>query len=69
MCGISVVVALKKNSYYSNSESGETLEKALDKSLDQIVHRGPDSRGQWISKDRSIGNANNLDPRSDMQLY
>lgn len=31
------------------------LASDLDKSLDLIAHRGPDSRGQWISKDKRIG--------------
>lgn len=31
------------------------IAKELDQSLDQIAHRGPDSRGQWISEDKRIG--------------
>lgn len=27
----------------------------LNASLDQIRHRGPDSRGQWISDDNRVG--------------
>lgn len=31
------------------------LAKELDDSLDIIAHRGPDSRGQWISDDKRVG--------------
>jgi len=31
------------------------LARELDESLDMIVHRGPDSRGQWISDDKRVG--------------
>lgn len=31
------------------------LEKELDASLELIKHRGPDSRGHWISPDNRVG--------------
>lgn len=31
------------------------IAKELDDSLDLIAHRGPDSRGQWISPDKRVG--------------
>ena len=31
------------------------IAKELDESLEMISHRGPDSRGQWISDDKRIG--------------
>lgn len=31
------------------------LAKELDESLNMIAHRGPDSRGQWISDDKRVG--------------
>jgi len=31
------------------------LAQKLDASLDMIKHRGPDSRGQWISDDKRVG--------------
>jgi len=33
----------------------DAIARELDASLSQINHRGPDSRGQWISKDNRIG--------------
>ena len=33
----------------------EKLSKSLEDSLDKIKHRGPDSRGQWISPDNRVG--------------
>ena len=32
----------------------------LDKSLDLIKHRGPDSRGHWLSKDNRVGTLVNI---------
>lgn len=31
------------------------LSKEIDDSLNVIDHRGPDSRGQWISDDKRVG--------------
>jgi len=31
------------------------LAKELDESLEMLLHRGPDSRGQWISDDKRVG--------------
>lgn len=70
MCGISCIVALEGqprelkttsflNGIASASVNGgdETarLAKELDDSLELIKHRGPDSRGQWISPDKRVG--------------
>jgi asparagine synthetase B (glutamine-hydrolysing) len=31
------------------------LLRDLDQSLDKIKHRGPDSRGHWLSADNRVG--------------
>lgn len=70
MCGISCIVALQ-NSHHQSKHSGSAeaiegielngdpqhnkLAKELDESLEMIKHRGPDSRGQWISEDKRVG--------------
>lgn len=36
-------------------EEAAKLAIELDQSLDIIAHRGPDSRGQWISDDKRVG--------------
>lgn len=33
----------------------DSIAHELDASLEQIKHRGPDSRGQWISPDGRVG--------------
>jgi hypothetical protein len=33
----------------------DDVQEALDASLDKIQHRGPDSRGHWISDDNRVG--------------
>lgn len=38
-----------------HDEYGLKLAKEIDSSLDMIDHRGPDSRGQWISDDKRVG--------------
>ena len=67
MCGISVILKLRacdrskdQNSQVNgatgpNDAARAKLEKELDDSLEMIKHRGPDSRGQWISPDRHVG--------------
>jgi asparagine synthase (glutamine-hydrolysing) len=68
MCGISCVFGLKAHSpepqqHQSNGYSnGDThlqerkkLLRELDQSLDKIKHRGPDSRGHWLSADNRVG--------------
>ena len=68
MCGISCVFGLKAHSpeprqYQSNGYSnGDThlqerkkLLHDLYQSLDKIKHRGPDSRGHWLSADNRVG--------------
>jgi len=54
----------KTNGHIPNSINGHNLKhddyglrlaKEIDGSLDMIDHRGPDSRGQWISDDKRVG--------------
>lgn len=33
----------------------DAIAHELNASLDQIKHRGPDSRGQWLSSDNRVG--------------
>ncbi|KAK5108043.1 hypothetical protein LTR62_008817 [Meristemomyces frigidus] len=63
MCGISCILSLATTSQHQAAlqpRNGEhkgaateraRLEEELDRSLQQIVHRGPDSCGNWISDD------------------
>jgi asparagine synthase (glutamine-hydrolysing) len=63
MCGISVVVSLKKNEVNGNGalndvsaqRTRDELESKLKKSLDIIAHRGPDAQGVWINPENTIG--------------
>jgi asparagine synthase (glutamine-hydrolysing) len=71
MCGISCIIALQHshhklpdlanlkkpiNGVQTNGDKDHIkLAVELDASLDQIKHRGPDSRGQWISNDKRVG--------------
>ena len=68
MCGISVIVALdqKKNLKKGidvtsppegvvNGSHRRSVSEKLDESLDLLAHRGPDSRGQWVSEDGRVG--------------
>jgi asparagine synthase (glutamine-hydrolysing) len=68
MCGISCVFGLKTHSpgqqlHQTNGHAnGDThmkerkeLLRDLDQSLDKIKHRGPDSRGHWLSADNRVG--------------
>lgn len=71
MCGISCILALQHSHHklpelaqvkkaipgvQTNGDADHTkLAAELDASLDQIKHRGPDSRGQWISNDKRVG--------------
>lgn len=48
MCGIAGIVKLNENNF-------EITNELLKKMSDVIVHRGPDSDGQWISSDRRCG--------------
>lgn len=52
MCGISAVLALNGTSL--DDDSRDTSAQ-LNESLDRIAHRGPDSRGIWVSDDNSVG--------------
>ena len=52
MCGISCLVALDDGSVLRTRNQ---LERDLHASLDLIKHRGPDSRGHWISHDDRVG--------------
>ena len=60
MCGISVIVTLESHlrGKEINDVDGDLrskISKQLDESLDTIAHRGPDSRGKWISEDNRVG--------------
>lgn len=63
MCGISCILALhgqapqteQLTNGHTPSSERKQLSKELDESLDQIKHRGPDARGQWISEDNRVG--------------
>jgi asparagine synthase (glutamine-hydrolysing) len=57
MCGISCIISLDRSQGHAADCLGEptTLAKQLDDSLELIKHRGPDSRGQWISPDNKVG--------------
>jgi asparagine synthetase B (glutamine-hydrolysing) len=61
MCGISTIVTLAATPISVPNEIDGThtyeraLEKELDASLNRITHRGPDSRGTWISKQGQVG--------------
>jgi asparagine synthase (glutamine-hydrolysing) len=62
MCGISVIVNLQSRSQQKqvngvNGDIRSRISKELEESLDRIAHRGPDSRGQWISEDDRVGTA------------
>ncbi|KAL9084487.1 MAG: hypothetical protein Q9159_005183 [Coniocarpon cinnabarinum] len=61
MCGISCVLALHGASLEGKQakgpeeyESSHDIETNLNKSLDLIAHRGPDSRGIWTSLDKRV---------------
>lgn len=68
MCGISCVFGLKAHSPQPHQQqpngytNGDTqaqerkmLLRDLDQSLEKIKHRGPDSRGHWLSEDNRVG--------------
>ena len=64
MCGISVVVELEERNRTSRDDNTNGLELIewrtktsvqLHESLNLINHRGPDSRGLWISPDNRVG--------------
>lgn len=71
MCGFSCILALQNSNHklkdpgpLPNGVQGaeingdahhNRLAKELDDSLEMIKHRGPDSRGQWISSDKRVG--------------
>ncbi|KAJ0106887.1 hypothetical protein J7T55_014963 [Diaporthe amygdali] len=58
MCGISAVLALNGTSLDDGSRDTAAQ---LNESLDRIAHRGPDSRGIWVSDDNSVA-INDLSP-------
>ena len=60
MCGISVIVTLEghrrnKDVNGVNGDVRSKISRELDESLEMIAHRGPDSRGKWISDDNRVG--------------
>lgn len=65
MCGISCAVTFKGHSrdagcsredYYEHER--EYLSRALEESLSNISHRGPDAGGQWINDNCHVGKYN-----------
>ncbi|KAI0474500.1 asparagine synthase [Xylaria cf. heliscus] len=61
MCGISVVVSLKRNQVDEKTQKTneaaqqrEQLKSSLLKSLDVIAHRGPDAQDVWINPENTI---------------
>jgi len=52
MCGISVVVSLKRN---PGLPPRDELDAQLRKSLDIISHRGPDAQDVWINPENTVG--------------
>ena len=48
MCGLAGIFA------YSNS-APPVLETELIRMRDQMIHRGPDGKGLWISPDQRVG--------------
>ncbi|KAK3681184.1 hypothetical protein LTR37_020966, partial [Vermiconidia calcicola] len=58
MCGISAIVALQNRRSSASAQEDEAdqerLYQRMQKSLDLIKHRGPDSSGIWISDDQKI---------------
>ena len=71
MCGISVVVPLRRvvspgnhsngingtgvNGVNGVNRSSTSLEKRLASSLDLIAHRGPDAQGIWTDPTKTLG--------------
>ena len=67
MCGISVIVTLDQKNLKKginvtsppegvvNGSHRRSVSEKLDESLDLLAHRGPDSRGQWVSGDGRVG--------------
>lgn len=54
MCGITAMLTLQGHLPLNHEIKGG-LSISLNESLDMIKHRGPDSRGQWISPDSRVG--------------
>jgi len=57
MCGITVRISLSPSngSNAPKTPRVEAIKSQLDRSLDLIAHRGPDSKGTWVSDDNSVG--------------
>jgi asparagine synthase (glutamine-hydrolysing) len=70
MCGINVVISLKRNQLDGKgtvggvtngvvsgvtSQARDELRHKLMKSLDIISHRGPDAQDVWINTESTIG--------------
>ncbi|KAL9611160.1 MAG: hypothetical protein Q9167_004182 [Letrouitia subvulpina] len=59
MCGISAILCLEGHSSAKRTNDvsdhiRSKISRELDQSLDMIAHRGPDSRGIWISEDNRV---------------
>ena len=57
MCGISAVIALSSipSSQLNKPSHSDHVDPALDRSLYEIRHRGPNDKGQWHSRDGRVG--------------
>ena len=55
MCGITCIVALDQKHNRATSEVKNGISQRLNKGLELIRHRGPDSSGEWISDDGRVG--------------
>ena len=55
MCGIGAIVALERDGYKAGIRDKKETAARLNRGLEQIKHRGPDSQGQWISHDGRVG--------------
>lgn len=55
MCGISCIVALEERARRTHEQDRQKIQERLCESLEHIRHRGPDSRGVWLSTDGRVG--------------
>ena len=58
MCGLSAIVGLAdggQDGHVVQGQNQDSLTREMEDSLQLIKHRGPDSRGIWVSPDQRIG--------------
>lgn len=55
MGGLTAFLSLQKANREVGKSSHEDIEKTIDSSLDIVQHRGPDTRGKWVSQDQRVG--------------